>query len=334
MKLQLPDGHTARAAKAGDIPELTALDAAHTRHAVGKALRTENEIRVEWKSPTFDPRTDSQVVLSSDGAIAGWCEVYDQAPHVRISSRLRVAPGSDGRAAAWLVDWAVERARAGAEKASSDARVVLTQGAYEGDPESIERLERAGFVHVRSFHRMRIEMAEPPPPPAWPNGIEVRTLVPGQDDRAAVEAMVDVFRDHWGYVETPFEEELEEWKQWIHEDEDFNTDLWFLACSASGEIAGFCQCYPFAGEDRSTGLVDELGVRRAWRRRGLATALLRHAFRAFCERGVSNVELGVDSESLTGATRLYERAGMWLVWTNRVYELELRAADAGAASGS
>ena len=334
MKPRLPNGHSVRAASADDISELAALDAAHTRRAVGKALRTENEIRVEWKSPTFDPRTDSQVVLSSDGEIVGWCEVYDQAPYVRISSRLRVAPGTDSRIAEWLIDWAVGRAREGAEKASPNVRVVLTQGAYEGDSESVARLEAAGFVHVRSFHRMRIEMAEPPPAPDWPEGIVVRTLVPGQDDRAAVEAMVDVFRDHWGYVETPFEEELEEWKQWIHEDEDFDADLWFLACGASGEIAGFCQCYPFAGEDRSTGLVDELGVRRAWRRRGLATALLRLAFRAFYERRVPNVELGVDSESLTGATRLYERAGMRLVWTNRVYELELRAADVGAANGS
>lgn len=334
MKPRLPDGHTARAATAEDIPQLAALDAVHTRHAVGKALRTENEIRVEWKAPWFDPQTDSQIVLSSGGAIVGWCEVYDQAPHVRISSRLRVDPGSDGRIAEWLVGWAVDRARAGAEKASSGARVVLTQGAYEGDHESVARLEAAGFRHVRSFHRMRIEMAEPPPAPDWPEGIVVRTLGPGQDDRAAVEAMVDVFRDHWGYVEAPFEEELAEWEQWIHEDEDFDTDLWFLACSVSGEIAGFCQCYPFAGEDRSTGLVDVLGVRRAWRRRGLATALLRHAFRAFYERGVPNVELGVDSESLTGATRLYERAGMRLVWTNRVYELELRTAETAAASGS
>lgn len=329
MKPRLPDGHTARAASAEDIPRLAALDAAHTRCAVGKALRTENEIRVEWKAPTFDPRTDSQIVLSSDGEIVGWCEVYDQAPHVRISSRLRVAPGSDGRVAERLIDWAVDRALAGVEKAEPGERVVLTQAAYEGESESIERLERTGFVHARSFLRMRIEMAEPPPAPDWPEGIAVRTLVPGQDDRAAVQAMVDVFRDHWGYVETPFEEEFEEWKQWIHEDEDFDTDLWFLACEASGGIAGFCQCYPFAGEDRSTGLVDVLGVRRAWRRRGLATALLRHAFRAFYDRGVSNVELGVDSESLTGATRLYERVGMRLVWTNHVYELELRGGAEG-----
>ncbi len=334
MKPRLPDGHTARAATVEDIPELATLDVAHTRHAVGKALRTENEIRVEWKSPAFDPRTDSQIVLSSDEAIVGWCEVYDQSPHVRISSRLRVAPGSDGRVAEWLIDWAVERARAGAEKAPSDARVVITQGAYEGDPESVTRLESAGFRHVRSFHRMRIEMTEPPPAPVWPDGIDVRTLVAGEDDRAAVQAMVDVFRDHWGYVETPFEEELEEWRQWIYEDEDFDTDLWFLACDASGGIAGFCQCYPFAGEDRTTGLVDELGVRRAWRRRGLATGLLLHAFRAFYDRGVPNVELGVDSESLTGATRLYEQAGMRLVWATRVYELELRPAAAGAARGS
>jgi ribosomal protein S18 acetylase RimI-like enzyme len=322
----LPKGFAARSPTEDDLHALAALDAAHTRQTVGVSLRTENEIRIQWKAPTFDPATDSQVVLSREGVIVGWCEVYDFEPHTRIASRLRLLPGVDERVPRHLVDWAVARARAGAAQAPAGSPTSMTQSAYEGDLAAAARLEATGFRYVRSFLRMRIEMDQPPSAPEWPEGIEVRVLVPGQDDRAAVEAVRDIFQDHWGYVETPLEDDIEEWRQWIHEDEDFDTDLWFLAMDGD-EIAGLCQCYPFSGEDRSTGLVDELGVRRAWRKRGLATALLRHAFRTFYDRGVPNVELGVDAENPTGATRLYERAGMRLVWKSHVYELKLRASD-------
>ena len=324
MNTRLPAGWQSRAAAKTDLPALAMLDVAHTKHAVGRALRTENEIRIEWKSPTFDLQTDSQIVLDPDGQIAGWCEVYDFAPHTRIPSRLRLDPSRDDDiAATWLIDWAVARARQALAKAPAGASVIHTQGAYQSLPQLIGTLEDAGFSYARSFLRMMIEMSELPPAPSWPDGIVVRPMVAGDDDRAAVAAIRDAFQDHWGHVETPFEEDLEEWKQWIHEDEDFDTDLWFLAMDGD-EIAGFCQCYPVVGDDPKVGLVDELGVRRPWRGRGIASALLQHAFRAFYQRGKPIVELGVDSQSPTGATRLYDKAGMVPVWANNVYEMELK----------
>jgi mycothiol synthase len=332
MTLKLPIGFQARAATEADLPELAMLDATHTKHAVGSVLRNENEIRIEWKSPTFDPQTDSQVITTEDGRIVGWCEVYDFAPHTRFQSRLRLDPtldsessSSDGAIAKWLIQWSIERARQSLSKALDGERVVLTQGAYQTTPKQITLLEDAGFSYVRSFLRMRIEMMESPIAVTWPNGIVVRSMVAGDDDHAAVAAHRDAFQDHWGHVDTAFEEDLEEWKQWIHEDEDFDTDLWFLAMDGD-EIAGFCQCYPIAGDDPKVGLVDGLGVRRQWRGRGIATALLQHAFGVFFERDKPIVELSVDSQSPTGATRLYEKAGMSTTWTNSVYEIELRSA--------
>jgi mycothiol synthase len=53
-----------------------------------------------------------------------------------------------------------------------------------------------------------------------------------------------------------------------------------------------------------------VGVRRAWRKRGLAQALLRQCFAEYQRRGYQRVELGVDSDSPTNAVALYERAGM------------------------
>ena len=62
---------------------------------------------------------------------------------------------------------------------------------------------------------------------------------------------------------------------------------------------------------------------KAWRRRGVGLALLRHTFREFHLRGDTHVGLGVDAENPTGATRLYERAGMRVINELVLYEKEL-----------
>jgi ribosomal protein S18 acetylase RimI-like enzyme len=90
------------------------------------------------------------------------------------------------------------------------------------------------------------------------------------------------------------------------------------------EIAGICLCRPVDAEDSESGWVNELGVRRAWRKQGLGFVLLKHAFAAFYARGQKRAALGVDASSLTNATRLYERAGMRVVRQFDQFEKELR----------
>lgn len=86
------------------------------------------------------------------------------------------------------------------------------------------------------------------------------------------------------------------------------------------EIAGGTIC---EAEYYGMGWVRSLFVRRPWRRHGLGMALLLNAFRQFHERGERRVGLGVDAESPTGATRLYERAGMKVVEELAIYRKEL-----------
>jgi len=324
MQPSPPEGYLSRPGHTEDIPALAVLEAEYARQLFGRALRTENELRIEWKAPAFDPSTDSRVVLDPDRRIVAWAEVYDSEPHVAIPSRLRVAPSAaDCGAAESLIRWCIDRARQAVPLAPEGTRVSFTQSAFAADATAGNRLLEAGMQPIRSFLRMQIEMQEPPEPPSWPDGIAMRTFVPGQDDVPAIEAMREAFRDHWGHVDTQLEDDIAEWRQWIYEDEDFDTDLWFLALDGD-DIVGFCQCYPVAGDDPNVGLVDELGVLRSHRGRGLATALLLHAFDAFFRRGKRVVELGVDAQSLTGATRLYEKVGMTVVRQSTVYELELR----------
>jgi ribosomal protein S18 acetylase RimI-like enzyme len=83
-------------------------------------------------------------------------------------------------------------------------------------------------------------------------------------------------------------------------------------------------CLQHASEDKELGWVDTLGVRRPWRKHGLGLALLRHSFSEYYQRGFRKVGLGVDASSLTGAVRLYEKAGMHVHRQYDRYEKVLR----------
>lgn len=72
------------------------------------------------------------------------------------------------------------------------------------------------------------------------------------------------------------------------------------------------------------GYVGTLGVRRAWRKRGVGLALLRHSFGEFQRRGKPRAALHVDASNLTGALRLYESAGMHVHLASDMYEKEIR----------
>ena len=175
-------------------------------------------------------------------------------------------------------------------------------------------LETSGYGPVRGIYVRDTPLDDPPPRPRWPADISVRTFVSGRDERAAHEAVEDAFRDLWGRPRNPFERFVRETKK-----ENFDPSLWFLAVEGD-EIAGLTLCKTLAGQ----GWVDVVGVRRPWRNRGLGLALLRHAFTEYYRRGTHRVSLSVDAESITGAPRLYGRAGMRVRESYMIYLKELR----------
>ncbi|GAB4580949.1 MAG: hypothetical protein Fur0022_36940 [Anaerolineales bacterium] len=131
------------------------------------------------------------------------------------------------------------------------------------------------------------------------------------------------FRDHWGYLETPFEKMMEYIHHMITTDPVHDPTLWFAAYDGD-QMAAFCLCEPRAGNRTDTAVVNMLGVRREWRKKGVGLAFLRYAFNEFYRRGIPRAILGVDAGSLTGATRLYERAGMRVERVNHMYAKVLR----------
>jgi len=303
-------GYTVRPATFDDLPAAVRLFNACSREILGVDQADQNAVRVEWGTPRFDLSTDTRVVCDGD-RLVGYVEFWDvQEPHVRYHFWGRVDPGHRGRGiGSALVAWAEERAAASIPKAPADALVSLGQGIPEADDDARRLLESRGYRRTRSFYRMRVDFDGAVPDANWPEGIRVRTFDPEADLDALVRAVREAFRDHWGYVEASLDEERASWRQWIRDDDRFDPSLWFLAVDGP-EIAGACLCQASDTENPSLGWVNVLGVRRRWRRRGLALALLRHSFSVLRGRGRSGAGLGVDATSLTGAHRVYERAGM------------------------
>jgi mycothiol synthase len=320
------NGHfVTRPARMQDAGAVAGLLNACSLEQIGRPEWEAHELETDWQNPIVDLANDTFVVLAGDGRLVGYADVWDEAPHVRIYSLARVHPEFRGRGiGTTLCRWAEERARRSRNTAPAGSRIVLIQSMLATDSLAQELLRTMDFRLVRYFYQMVIEMDGPPPLPHLPEGIEIRPFIHHQEEAAVILAVRDAFKDHWGYVEGPFEDELKESLHWMENDPYFDPSLWFVAVDGD-EIAGVSLCYPKRVEDPDMGWVSTLGVRRPWRRKGLGLALLHHSFGEFYHRGKLKVGLGVDAESLTGATRLYEKAGMHVHRQYATYEKELRA---------
>lgn len=292
---------------------------------IGAPGHSVDDVRNIWTEPGFNLDTSVRIVETDDGQIVGYGDIDDTQPTPsRMWIYVRTHPQFEGLGiGTQLMDWVEERARQAIPRVPEGVRVVMLIHHIAGHTRAREFLEARGIPYVRTFWEMRIDLDAEPPAPEWPAGITLRPLVRGENETAMHIARRAAFQDHWGYVEQPLEADVERWQHHMDNDPKFDPDLFMLAY-AGDEIVGVSLCWAESDDDPDMGWVGTLGVVREWRRKGLALALLQHSFRTFWRRGKKSVGLGVDAASPTGATKLYEKAGMrrYREWT--AYELELR----------
>jgi mycothiol synthase len=323
--LELPEGFTARGARLEDVEAALVLINRWSHSIIGRdEVNDIAAIRNEWVSPDFDPVEDIRLVFAPNGQMVGYIEVWTtSSPLVHPWVWGRVDPDyEDLGIGTWLLHWAEQRALRELPNVPAGLRFAPRVGTLREAQKPKRLFEDLGYHHIRSSYRMLIEMDAPVPEPEFPEGITLRTYNSETDAAAVHRAVEDSFRDHFGFVEQPFDEGLKRFRH-FWEGESSDPTLMLLAMDGD-EIAGINLCLPHSFDDPEMGWVGTLGVRRRWRKRGLGLALLRHSFNEFYRRGKRKVGLGVDAQNLTGALRLYEGAGMYIHQTYDLYEKELR----------
>ena len=275
-----------------DAATVAAIAGADEAAFHGRPSRVQaSDVEAWWERADL---ASSSWLYEEDGAplAFGWFELYgDIGTFVGI-----VAQEAKGRGlGAALAD----RGEARAHEASSPKIHTV---ALAEDAGAAALFAARGYEEVRRFYEMAIEMTEPSPAPTLPDGLALDE-VRDEDMRAFYEALGEAFLDHWEWHATPYDEWLETRRGQHH---DAEGPLWFVVRD-SDEIAGTVRNET---NRNGGGYVGAIGVRRPWRGRGVAKALLYRTFQEFYRRGVTRVTLGVDAQSPTGATHLYERVGM------------------------
>jgi mycothiol synthase len=271
----------------------------------------------------WDPARD-QIVAVVDGVIVGWvtASIHEtQTGEQLLEANVRVDPAQRGRGIGRALLRAGEarlRKRAAAEPYAG--RRILSTYATDTASGAAHLFESEGYRPVRFyFHMVRPDL-EDLAAPELPAGLEVRA-VREQDLDTILDASDEAFSDEW-LEARPTREDRARYLG----DPRVDPRLWQVAWHG-GEVAGLV----FPSDDRDANaryarrriLLDAVAIRRPYRRRGLATALMLRALHAARETGFTSADLWVDAENPSGALRLYERIGFEVALRTTAYHKDL-----------
>lgn len=312
-----------------DVPAMLRISTA-ANEADGVDERTSEAGLVHWlthPSQGFDPAEDV-VVAEVDGEVVGygWTFWVDSTDGGRdYLTRGYVDPAWRRRGVGTAI---LERneARLRALSASHDTERPRRLGTFADArrPGAVALVTSHRYEPVRFFFNMLRPTLDGIEVPPLPDGLEVRPIAP---DRAAYRRLFDAdaeaFLDHWG----GFDASDETFQEWLDEPE-FDPTLFVIAWDGD-EIAGAVINIIDENENellqRKRGLLASVFVRRPWRRRGLAAALVARSLVVLRERGMTSAWLGVDADNPTGALGVYERAGFTVHSRGSAYRKPMEA---------
>lgn len=305
----LPPGYSARPLDLHDVDgylDGPDVDLAHTVVAASDlgvievADCTRESVRSDLTNPDA-VRGEHRLVCTASGEPVGLLTIERDLAAKTLFVDSYAVPDHGRALLAPLVEMGLEAAQ---RLASSDGWKAEA-GAFVQDEVYLDVLQAAGFSEVRRFWHMHIDLGpEHCATPKAPAGVTT-SVATTEDERRLLHRIDEIaFAEHFGFVPHPYEE----WIPWFSDRRDARPELWRLAW-LDGEPVGLC-IQDDSRADRGGGYVRVLGVVPEARGRGIATWLLRSAFAQAANEGREFVGLTVDSDNTTGATALYERAGM------------------------
>lgn len=274
-----------------------------------------DDLQERWESSGFDPGVDSMIALTPEGRVVAYGEAFLEASGetmatVHLNGRVHPAWRRQGIGTA-LLRW--QEGRGVQQLASCDDRLPGMLSTLVGEHADGQRalFEAEGFSPVRWWHEMEFLLGGTLPQTSLGAGLKIEPYTSSCSEQAR-ETINEAFRDHWGSQPTS----REEWDD-ARASEDFRAD-WSAVAIATladgttdlvGAITVESDEDEWEAHGYSFGNVDELAVKREWRGRGIARALLAQSLRAMRDSGVERATLDVDGDSPTGADALYARLG-------------------------
>jgi len=302
-----------------DLSGILAAASAAARADRESVILTENDLRARMADPRIDPERDLWVVRDPAAGVVAFAEgsLRQESRSALYATRGTVHPDFRGRGIgqqllerqwARLAEFALEH---------SNLKLVMGSRVQDNQKGAVDLLTRFGLKPVRYLYEMEHNLVEPSGPGGIPHGLIVRLWKDRREDQAVWQAVGEAFRDHWGYIQEPFEA----FEQRIAT-QKINPETSFIAWDGDQVAGGALNDMGAMARSRflrNTGWLGMLFVRAPWRKQGLGQALLNCSFRMARELGHSHLRLTVDAENLTGAVRLYEKTGFHIAVTHILF---------------
>ena len=313
MNTTLPESIQFRPPTMDDLEAVTRLINACEMADVGEQEFSSDDLRDDWTDPRLQLATNATVAVNPARRIVGYTNVSYDRRGMFLEPNTAIHPEYRGQGIEqYFLQWAEARVREYlAEQQPAIPHVIRTICFLD---ERRQQLEQAGYKRTMRECYMEIDFTEAPSAPEPIVGITIRPFVPEQEARAVHRVIQTAFMD----MHERIAEEFDSWERWALQHHAFDPSLLYVALDGN-ELVGAILCRDY----QQAGFVNQLGVLRPWRHRGIGLHLLRQVFCDFYRRGIRKVNLSVDSENATGAPRLYERAGMHVATFMDSYEKPL-----------
>jgi ribosomal protein S18 acetylase RimI-like enzyme len=304
MTVDLVDGHALSRPTPADANEIYAFIAAYDTAVLGAPDVALADVVDDLASPEFDLTRDGWLVRDADGLLAGHAMVHSKGGSDIFLAEVNTPVDADPSVVDFL--WTAVQARAGELAATlGHPGGLVDVGIHRDDDAKRAIADKYGFTPSTSFHRLRIDFDGPVAAVSPPPGV---TLHDGSSDRARREAHLihdEAFAEHFGFVAVPYD-------SWFAHHDSASTNDWgqLQVARVDDEPAGVVIGSDLFVSDEECGYVATLGVRSAFRGRGLGRLLLLTAFAADAARGRKGTILHVDANNVTPALGLYTSAGM------------------------
>jgi mycothiol synthase len=295
----------------------------------GENRYTPESVLAEWEQPRFLLKDDARIITddSNTNWVAYVAVLNTEPPYSENVIVFRINPDYlDCGIGSVLTKWAEKKAHENISKAPAESKVLVRASNFLKMDSSLHFLQNLGFSLSRYYFRMKMDLPAERDQCTLMPGITIETFTERKNLKEIIDCTEDCFLDHWGWWRMPDDELWEDWNHSIKSNPYHDSNLWFLAMDGD-KLIGLCLADSGIINKPDTAYIDMICIQKEYRKKGIASYLLQLTNSELQKRNKKAVTLHVDGSSLTGATRVYEKAGFQVDQTRMMFEKIIREGE-------